>query len=100
MCFGSFASLLTYLSMSAIRPIADLQFEVANTETAVIQAPEPGPRTMRYELTDFEWAAIRPFLPNKPHGVARSSRRRSARRRNAEEARWVRADFRQDRRAQ
>jgi transposase len=21
---------------------------------------------MRYELTDFEWAAIKPFLPNKP----------------------------------
>ena len=38
MCFGSFASLLTYLSMSAIRPISDLQFEVANTETGVIQA--------------------------------------------------------------
>jgi esterase/lipase superfamily enzyme len=57
-CFGSFPSLLTYLSMSAIRPISDLQFEVANTETGVIQAPEPGPRIMRYELTDFEWAAI------------------------------------------
>jgi Transposase DDE domain len=36
-CFGSFAPLLTYLSMSAIRPISDLQFEVANTETGVIQ---------------------------------------------------------------
>jgi transposase len=23
---------------------------------------------MRYELTDFEWAAIRSFLPNKPRG--------------------------------
>jgi hypothetical protein len=23
---------------------------------------------MRYELTDFEWAAIRPLLPNKPCG--------------------------------
>jgi hypothetical protein len=53
-CFGSFASLLTYLSMSAIRPISDLQFEVSNTETGVIQAPDPGPRIMRYELTDFE----------------------------------------------
>jgi hypothetical protein len=21
---------------------------------------------MRYELTDFEWAAIKPMLPNKP----------------------------------
>jgi transposase len=24
---------------------------------------------MRYELTDYEWAAIEPFLPNKPRGV-------------------------------
>jgi hypothetical protein len=70
-CFGSFVSLLTYLGMSAFRPISELQFEVANTETGVIQALEPGPRNMRYELTDFEWAAIRPFLPNKPGGVPR-----------------------------
>ena len=26
---------------------------------------------MRYELTDYEWAAIKPFLPNKPRGVPR-----------------------------
>jgi transposase len=26
---------------------------------------------MRYELTDFEWTAIRPFLANKPRGVPR-----------------------------
>jgi hypothetical protein len=24
---------------------------------------------MGYELTDYEWAAIRPMLPNKPRGV-------------------------------
>src|SRR6476646_4634387 len=24
---------------------------------------------MRYELTEYEWAAIRPMLPNKPRGV-------------------------------
>jgi transposase len=24
---------------------------------------------MRYELTDYEWAAIKPLLPNKPRGV-------------------------------
>jgi hypothetical protein len=23
----------------------------------------------RYDLTDFEWAAIQPVLPNKPRGV-------------------------------
>jgi len=26
---------------------------------------------MRYELNDHEWAAIKPFLPNKPRGVPR-----------------------------
>ena len=26
---------------------------------------------MRYELTDDEWAAIKPMLPNKPRGVPR-----------------------------
>jgi transposase len=31
---------------------------------------------MRYELTEFEWAAIRPFLPNKPRGVPRVNDRR------------------------
>ena len=24
---------------------------------------------MRYELTDHEWTAIKPMLPNKPRGV-------------------------------
>jgi hypothetical protein len=37
----------------------------------VIQAPKPR-RIMRYELTDFESAAIRPFLPNKPRGISRN----------------------------
>ena len=26
---------------------------------------------MRYELTDYEWASVRPFLPNKLRGVPR-----------------------------
>jgi transposase len=26
---------------------------------------------MRYELTDNEWAAIEPMLPNKPRGIPR-----------------------------
>ncbi len=42
----------------------------------VIQAPIPEPRIMRYELTDFEWAAIRSFLPNKPRGIPRVDDRR------------------------
>ena len=36
-----------------------------------IQATKREPRIMRYELTDFEWAAIRSFLPNKPRGIPR-----------------------------
>ncbi len=31
---------------------------------------------MRYELGDFEWTAIKPFLPNKPRGVPRVNDRR------------------------
>ena len=31
---------------------------------------------MRYELTDHEWTALRPFLPNKPRGVPRVNDRR------------------------
>jgi transposase len=31
---------------------------------------------MRYELTDFEWTAIRPMVPNKPRGVPRVYDRR------------------------
>jgi transposase len=31
---------------------------------------------MRYELTDYEWAAIRPMLPNKPRGTPRVNDRR------------------------
>ena len=31
---------------------------------------------MRYELTDYEWRAIRPMLPNKPRGGPRVDDRR------------------------
>ena len=31
---------------------------------------------MRYQLTDHEWVAIKPMLPNKPRGVARVNDRR------------------------
>jgi transposase len=31
---------------------------------------------MRYELSDFEWIAIKPMLPNKPRGVPRVNDRR------------------------
>jgi hypothetical protein len=41
----------------------------------MIQAPKPEPRNMRYE-SDYEWAAIKQFLPNKPRGVPRVNDRR------------------------
>jgi hypothetical protein len=31
---------------------------------------------MGYELSDHEWAAIKPMLPNKPRGVPRVNDRR------------------------
>jgi len=31
---------------------------------------------MRYELSDYEWTAIKPMLPNKPRGVQRVNDRR------------------------
>jgi transposase len=31
---------------------------------------------MRYELTNHEWTAIKPMLPNKPRGVPRMNDRR------------------------
>jgi transposase len=30
---------------------------------------------MRYELSDSEWTAIKPMLPNKPRGVRRVNNR-------------------------
>ena len=31
---------------------------------------------MRYELSNEEWSAIKPMLPNKPRGVPRANDRR------------------------
>jgi hypothetical protein len=42
----------------------------------VIQAPKARARIMRYELNDYEWASIKPMLPNKPRGVPRVNDRR------------------------
>jgi transposase len=43
---------------------------------AMLKASKPELRIMRYELTHFEWAAIKPMLPNKPRGVPRVNDRR------------------------
>jgi len=67
--------------MSAMGPKAEVKsvychwprwaFAFGGIARRVIQAPKPEPRIMRYELNDHEWAAIKPFLPNKPRGVPR-----------------------------
>jgi transposase len=70
--------------MSAIPPKAEVNSErlrhrpvrVDGAARAVIQAPKPEPRIMRYELSDYEWTAIKPMLPNKPRGVRRVNDRR------------------------
>jgi transposase len=49
---------------------------VDDTAVGVIQSPKPEPQIMRYELSDYEWAAIKPMLPNKPRGVPRVNDRR------------------------
>jgi hypothetical protein len=49
---------------------------VENGGYAVIQASKLELRIMRYELTDHEWAAIRPMLPNRPRGIPRVNDRR------------------------
>src|SRR6266851_6828187 len=62
--------------MSAIRPISDLRFGPCELRDWRDSSSRTGPRIMRHELTDFEWTAIRPFLPNKPRGVPRVNDRR------------------------
>jgi transposase len=42
----------------------------------VFQAPKLEPWIVRYELSDSEWATIKPFLPNKSRGVPRVNDRR------------------------
>jgi transposase len=49
---------------------------VDGTARDVIEAPKLEPWIVRYELSDFEWAAIKPFLPNKSRLVRRVNDRR------------------------
>jgi hypothetical protein len=53
---------------------ADLPLPIDGAALHIIQAPKREPRMMRYELTDYEWAAIRPMLPNKARARGRSAR--------------------------
>jgi hypothetical protein len=38
--------------------------------SCVVQALKSTLRIMRYKLTDHQWAAIKPMLPNKPRDVS------------------------------
>jgi hypothetical protein len=42
----------------------------------MIQAPKLEPPIMRHELSNHEWTAIKPALPNKPRSVRRVNDRR------------------------
>ncbi len=48
---------------------------VETSSRIVIHATKSEASNQRYELTDHEWTAIRPMLPNKPRGVPRVSDR-------------------------
>jgi hypothetical protein len=52
-----------------IRVCRDGLSRVDGVVRRVIQTPKPKPRIMRYDLTDYGWAAINPMLPDKPRGV-------------------------------
>jgi hypothetical protein len=40
----------------------------------VVEVPRLQPRIMRYELSDFDWTAVKPMLPNTMRGVLRTER--------------------------
>src|SRR5215207_4263191 len=66
------------MSISRFRALATARWSwrVDGAAREVIQSPKPEPRIMRYELSDYEWTAIKPMLPNKPRGVRRVNDRR------------------------
>jgi hypothetical protein len=59
--------LLAATAPSKICLIPEPVFGVEGVGMDVI--PKLEPRIMRYELSDYEWAAIKPLLPNEPRGV-------------------------------
>lgn len=66
--------------MNLVRPDTDnVRDSDGGVETGcrgVLQASKLELRTMRYELTDHEWAGIKQMLPNKPRGIPRVNDRR------------------------
>src|SRR5215207_4185176 len=66
------------MSISRFRALATARWSwrVDGAAREVIQSPKPEPRIMPYELSDYEWTAIKPMLPNKSRGVRRVNDRR------------------------
>ena len=62
--------------MSACHLTPDMWMEPRWGREAWFKLPQWSFETMRYELTDRAWSAIRPMLPNKPRGVPRVDDRR------------------------
>jgi len=62
--------------IQSIKGLAHQALRLDRNAVEMIQAPKPEPRIMRYELSDYEWTAIKPMLPNKPRGVRRVNDRR------------------------
>ena len=57
-------------------PDSSLREATETSGQAMIQASKLELPIMRYELTNDEWAAIKPRLPNKPRGIPRVNDRR------------------------
>ncbi len=71
---ASGSSHVRYAQKAEIRVLASASMGALRIDGAaphVISTPKPEPRIMRYELSVFERAAIKPMLPDKPRGVPR-----------------------------
>ena len=64
------------IAMSACHLAPDMWMEPRWGREAWFKLQQWSFETMRYELTDRAWNAIRPMLPNKPRGVPRVDDRR------------------------
>jgi hypothetical protein len=59
-CYAA-ASGSQFKALVALRP----SMLLVGNALDMIQTPKPEPRIMRYELSDYEWTAIKPMLRNE-----------------------------------
>jgi Putative transposase of IS4/5 family (DUF4096) len=57
------------IKFRALGSLAAFPSRFDGMDVDVIQAPKREHRIMRYELSNYEWTAIKPMLPNKSRGV-------------------------------